>query len=204
MIPIAVQHGDIGATDVDLLVNASNTVLRLGSGVSGAIRRACDPAFQDQLDKLLADTSPDGLEPGAVVMTDAPGHPRARLVAHVAVMDYRQVAGAIPRPDLARIETGARNLWTTICALAEPVSVAMVALGAGTGGIGLRDSVNVACRTLKNQLDNEPGALKRVVFVAYDLIEYINTAAVVRQHFAHTDLSTMTDEHRQMMESLDS
>lgn len=203
MIPIEVVQGDIAALGVDLLVNASNTVLRLGSGVSGAIRRSCGAAYQDKLNGFLAAHAPDGLQPGEVVITDAGAHPRAKWVAHVAVMDYRERDDAVPRPDLARIRLGATQLWQKISELSAPVSVGMVALGAGTGGMGLRDTTKVACETLKAQLDTHPGAIERVVFVSYDMIEYLNATAVIRQSFPHADLSAMSEDERRMMESLD-
>jgi O-acetyl-ADP-ribose deacetylase (regulator of RNase III) len=140
-------------------------------------------AYQQALDARLQQESPGGYEPGAVVLTDAGEHPRARYVAHVAVMDYREGSGIIARPDHARIERGASTLWAELAALPEPVSIGMVALGAGTGGLGLRDSVAIACRSLQAQLDRNAGSLSRVVFVAYDELEFVNTIATVREHF---------------------
>src|SRR6185295_15641710 len=111
------------------------------------------------------------LEPGAVLITDAGTHPRARWVAHVAVMDYRDQPNVEPRPTLARIEHGARALWSLCEGLdASALSIAMVALGAGTGGLGLRDSVGIACRTLSEHLEATPATkIARVIFVAWSL-----------------------------------
>ena len=106
MTIVEVRQGSVTAAEVDVLVNASNTLLRLGSGVSAAIRRACGPEYQGFLDAELARQG-GGLDPGAVVVTHAGTHPRARFVAHVAVMDYRAVATAVA-PDLARIDRASR------------------------------------------------------------------------------------------------
>ena len=72
---IDVWHGSIGDADVDVLVNASNTILKLGSGVSHAIRLSCGPEFQPHLDEVLAARG-GGIEPGDVVLTHAGAHPR--------------------------------------------------------------------------------------------------------------------------------
>lgn len=85
---VALKQGSLTDGDETLLVNASNTNLQLGSGVSGAIRKACGTTFQAALDELLEKRG-GPLEPGDVVLTNAGAHRRARYIAHVAVMDYR-------------------------------------------------------------------------------------------------------------------
>ena len=184
MVVVGVWHGSIAEADVDVLVNASNTMLWLGTGVSGAIAQACGGSvYQRSLDARLAGASAAGLEPGEVVVTDAGTHPRAQWVAHVAVMDYRKRDGIIARPDLPRLERAAKNLWSALAELPGSVSVGMVALGAGTGGMGLRQSVEVSCRALRQQIDHGAGSIASVTFVSYEQLDFINTIATVRQHF---------------------
>jgi len=181
---IRVWHGSIGDADVDVLVNASNTLLKLGSGVSAAIRQSCGAGFQATLDELLAKEHGGGLEPGAVVMTDAHEHPRAKYVAHVAVMDYRDGQGHVRNPDHARLETGYRALFEAIEKLPEErPSVGVVALGAGTGGFGLRNTVGLACAALRTHLDTGERRVGPVTFVAFDILECANTLAAVREQF---------------------
>jgi len=181
---IRVWHGSIGDADVDVLVNASNTLLKLGSGVSAAIRMSCGAGFQAALDELLAKEHGSGLEPGAVVMTDAHQHPRAKYVAHVAVMDYRDGKGLVRNPDQARLETGYRALFEAVERLPEErLSVGLVALGAGTGGFGLRNTVSLACAALRAHLDAGAHEVGPVTFVAFDILECANTLAAVREHF---------------------
>jgi O-acetyl-ADP-ribose deacetylase (regulator of RNase III) len=202
MIQVTVQQGSIADADADVLVNASNTILRLGSGVSAAIRASCGRGFQEELDALLAARHPGGLEPGAVVITGAGTHRRARWVAHVAVMDYRDRPDAQPLPTLARIERGTRALWQQVESLPSPaVSVAIVALGAGTGGLGLRDSVEIACRTLQAHLEAHPASrITHVTFVAWALHEHANTIAVVHRHFPQ-DLAALDPDLRRLVEN---
>ena len=201
MTRIRVWHGSIGDADVDVIVNASNTQLRLGSGVSAAVAASCGAGFQARLTALREERWPGGMEPGDVVLTDANAHPRAKHVAHVAVMDYRDRPDARPRPDDVRIERGCTELWRQLAALPAPVSVGMVALGAGTGGMGLRDSVSIACRALARQLEADAGAINEVVFVAYDGLEFVNTLAAVRDHF-DVDLAGIDPDALRMLEVL--
>ena len=112
------------------------------------------------------------------LITDAGAHPTARHVAHVAVMDYRQGFGARSFPDLERIETCCKGLWEAIETVDEsgPISVAMVALGAGTGQLGVRAPTEIACRTLKEHLGNRTQSkIGDVTFYGYQLTEYIAT-----------------------------
>jgi O-acetyl-ADP-ribose deacetylase len=190
MTTILVEHGSIGDCDVDVLVNASNTALALGSGVSAAIRATCGPGFQQHLDEIVRARG-GSVSPGDVVVTGAHGHPRARHVAHVAVMDYRDGSPEGMKPTLQRVRQGCAHLWDAIEALGS-VSVGMVALGAGTGGLGLHDSVEVACETLRDHLARG-SRVGKVVFVAYALHEYANTLAVVRRFF-DVDTTGVPDE----------
>jgi len=182
---IRVVEGDLTEGDALVLVNASNTNAMLGTGVSGAIRRACGRGYQKRLQEALQQRFGGAMEPGQVMITDAGAHPKARWIAHVAVMDYRQGFTGGSYPTLAVLEAGCRNLWQAIEGIGtRPLSVAMVALGAGTGNIGLRNSVEMACRTLKEHLAANPdSALGDVTFYGYELPEFVVTLEVVRGHF---------------------
>lgn len=169
-----------------LLVNAANTNVNLGSGVSGAIRRACGVGYQEHLHQALEARFGGPMEPGAVLVTDAGSHPTARYVAHVAVMDYRQGFTVQSFPTPALLERCYANLWQAIETItAEPfVSVAAVALGAGTGNIALRESVEIGCGTLAAHLAQvAPSRIDDVTFYGYDLVEYRVVREVVAAHF---------------------
>jgi O-acetyl-ADP-ribose deacetylase (regulator of RNase III) len=182
---IAVAGGDLTKGTESILVNASNTGAWLGSGVSGSISRACGEPFQDAIIAAMKAQFGGEMEPGQVLMTDAGSHKSARYVAHVAVMDYRSgTPGGKAAPDAARIELGCRTLWAAIEALPESgLSVAMPALGGGTGGLGVRLPTEIACRTLQESLSRQPDRLERVVFYGYALHEQLVVAEVVRAAF---------------------
>lgn len=180
---VRVTHGSLTDGDETVLVNASNTNLQLGSGVSHAIRVACGGGYQAQLNAVLEKRG-GALEPGEVVMTDAGKHPRAKWVAHVAVMDYREGVHGSTFPTLDRVSRGTDSLWAQIEALGQDVSVAMVALGAGTGGLGLVDTIRIACVSL---LALRPKRISRVTFYGYALHEFIAMAGVVSQYFPEVE-----------------
>ncbi|MEW5739441.1 MAG: macro domain-containing protein [Myxococcota bacterium] len=153
-----------------VLVNASNTGATLGSGVSGAIRRACGPAFQGQVHELLQAKFHGPMSPGQVLITHAGAHPRAKWVAHVAVMDYRRGMGPQSFPTLETINRGCQQLWDALESIEgkERLSVAMVALGAGTGDLGVAEPTRIAAETLQAHLARVPNSrIERVRFYGY-------------------------------------
>jgi len=110
---ITVVQGSLTEGSETLLVNASNTNAALGSGVSSAIRQGCGPGYQDHITRELAEAFGGPMLPGQVLVTDAGTHPRARWVAHVAVMDYREGFTGKSFPTLAVIEDCCKNLLTS-------------------------------------------------------------------------------------------
>src|SRR5206468_3941367 len=135
---VQVRQGSLTDGDETVLVNASNTNGQLGTGVSAAIRAACGNGFQEKIVAALQARFGGPMEPGEVLVTDAGTHPRARHVAHVAVMDYREGFTGSSYPAVELIRGACVKLWRTLEAVdGGPHSVAMVALGAGTGGLGV-------------------------------------------------------------------
>ncbi len=187
---VLTAQGDLTSGDARVLVNASNTQLDLGSGVSQAIFRACGGEdFQKAIHARLRAERVGPLQPGDVFITDAGSHPRARWVAHVAVMDYR--AGTPPEkvgPTLERVAGACAELWEALEAESlegdASLTVAMVALGAGVGGLRVRDSVGVACDTLKCHLaPRAQSQIAQVTFYGFTSEQHAEVSAEVLRHF---------------------
>ncbi|MBK8170143.1 MAG: macro domain-containing protein [Sandaracinaceae bacterium] len=201
----SVRHGNVATALVDVLVNASNTQGNLGSGVSAAIRRACGEQFQTDIHEALRARFGNAMEPGDVLVTGAGTHPHARFVAHVAVMDYREQSAHAAKPDADRIRRGCTNLWAELERIdRDNLSVGMVALGAGTGSMGVRQSVDIACTTLRAHASSHRDSnIGSVVFHGYELHEYANVVSVVRKHFS-IDLSNEPADLIAFVDTLDS
>jgi O-acetyl-ADP-ribose deacetylase (regulator of RNase III) len=182
---VQVKQGSLTDGDETVLVNASNTNGQLGTGVSGAIRVACGKGFQDEILAALKERFGGPMEPGEVLMTDAGTHPRARHVAHVAVMDYREGFTGASYPTVQLILSACVKLWKQLETLeGGPHSVAMVALGAGTGNLGVAAPTLAAAETLKAHVDATKGSrIGRVAFYGYSLPEYAGVARSVAKVF---------------------
>ena len=192
---IEVVQGSLTDGDELVLVNASNTNAMLGSGVSGAIRQACGPGYQQYVFDELARQKKGPMFPGDVMVTHAGTHPKARWIAHLAVMHYRDGFRGESAPDLGRIRMGCERLWDALEAIPEPqLSVAMVALGAGTGGLGLRDTVKVSAETLKAHCAVlKQTKIGRVRFYGYATHEYVAMCAELLGHFPELEKNVPTD-----------
>ncbi len=114
---VIVVH-DITDVRADAIVNASNTRLLLGGGVSRAIRRAAGPGLQDEMSAAAP------ISPGQVVVTGAHGLPNTKWILHAATASGN--AEVIAR--------AVREVLRT-CAALRLGSVAIPALGTGTGGL---------------------------------------------------------------------
>lgn len=198
MVDITLHHASLTDGPETVLVNASNTTVYLGSGVSAAIRRACGFGYQDHIQEALARVHGESMEPGMVLMTDAGTHPTARHVAHIAVMDYRDRSES-SFPTLEIVRLGCQNLWPAVADLpGGPHSVAMVALGAGVGNLGVTEPTRIACHTLKAHLAARPLSIRAVAFYAIDLVELLAAARVVVAEFPEVR-ARLSDELLQVL-----
>ena len=83
-----VKQGNLLSEDsATFIVNASNTKLILGSGVSMAFAHHCGRELQDEMLKSLKNIG-ESLEQGDVVATSAGQADNFQYALHVAIMDY--------------------------------------------------------------------------------------------------------------------
>jgi len=76
---IELVKGDITELDVDCIVNAANTMLKMGGGVAGAIRRKGGQKIQDECDEIVAKRGP--ISVGGAAITSG-GSLKAKYVIH--------------------------------------------------------------------------------------------------------------------------
>lgn len=190
MTTVTLEQGSLTDGSETVLINASNTNCQLGSGVSGAIRHACGPKFQKQLLEAMQAKFGGPMAPGQVLITHAGTHPRAKYVAHVAVMDYRYGLGPQSMPTAETIRTCCETLWSELERLpgTEKVSVAMVAMGAGTGNLGVVEPTRITAETLVAHGRAVHGSrLERVTFYGYLPHEYAAMARVLLGFFPEVE-----------------
>jgi O-acetyl-ADP-ribose deacetylase (regulator of RNase III) len=123
---VEIIKGDIRHFKGDYVVNPSNTILQLGSGVSGVLRRMC-PSLQNEMNKYIEKHG--FLNPGDIAITVYPCD-EYKYTIHAAVMDYRK--GAIQTmPDYERIGKICKNIINAV----DKGLVVTPLLGTGVGGL---------------------------------------------------------------------
>ena len=123
---------DISKERGDYVVNPSNTILSLGSGVSGVLKRMC-PELQNVMWEWL---NRNGyLNPGDIAITPYPCE-EFEYVIHAAVMDYRDDVKKVS-PDYERIEKICKNIAEFLDN--KKVKVITPLLGTGVGGLDKRE-----------------------------------------------------------------
>ncbi len=150
-LQVSVVQGNIVSIDADAIVNASNIRLALGAGVSGAIKKAV--ARPEALQAEMTARGP--IQPGEVVATAAHGLGSVRFILHAATAsgDERVV----------------RRAYGEVLELAERmqlVSIAVPALGCGTGGLALEKSAALLRSAVEAR--TEWRSLRKLVVVLYD------------------------------------
>lgn len=166
---IVLLEGDITEQAVDVIVNAANTELRLGSGVAGAIREKGGPEIEAE----CAAHGPVDL--GEAALTGA-GELPSRFVIHAASMLPGGVASA---------ETVRSSIRASLSLAAEQAleTIALPAIGAGVGGFSIQACAEISLEEARGHLAAET-SLQEIRFVlwgepAFRVFEMVNDRARV-------------------------
>ncbi|MFW6384681.1 MAG: macro domain-containing protein [Halodesulfurarchaeum sp.] len=152
-----VIRGDIAKQSADCLVNAAGTSLRMGSGVSGALRRGAG----EEIDEEARSKGPIDL--GGVAVTDA-YELDAEYVIHAAAMPHYG--------DGLATEESIRNATRNALRIANELgceSLVIPALGCGVAGFDLETGARVIAEVID---EHEPETLSDVRFIGYSAEEY--------------------------------
>jgi len=150
---IELRAGDITEIEVDAIVNAANSDLILGTGVSGAIGRKGGKVVQEECEKIGA------IPVGEAVATSAGGL-KARYVIHAASMEVghftteRNVALATRNALLRAEELKLRT-------------IAFPAIGTGAAALAPEYSARAMLDTVARHIAGGTG-LERVYFVLFN------------------------------------
>lgn len=151
---LEIASGDITELEVDAIATAATTELRMGAGVAGAIKRVGGEAVEKEA--MLQGP----IEVGQAVATT--GHDlKARWVIHAVVMgpDLQTSADVIAKATHSALDCVER---------CHARSVALPALGTGTGGMPLYQCASImTAETVRYLKANPRTALRHVMFSVY-------------------------------------
>jgi O-acetyl-ADP-ribose deacetylase (regulator of RNase III) len=154
---ITLVQGDITELDMDAIVNAANTQLRLGGGVAGAIRRKGGPIIQQECDKI------GGTFVGGSVITSG-GNLKARHVIHAVG----------PRMGEGNEDNKLKNATLNSLKLMDDTnlkSIAFPAISTGVFGYPIDRCAKIMINTTKEYLGGET-QIKKVIFCLFTASDF--------------------------------
>lgn len=156
MSVIARQGNLVEEPDATFIVNASNTELVLGSGVSAAFRAHCgDDEYQQYLHtcKTAYEREHGPIQQGDVVCTGAGTARNIRNVLHGAVMDYS--SGKSSMPTIHTVEKILEGIGECISRMRPSlpsdlsrIKLVLPLMGTGVGGLDKRSVLESYARHL--------------------------------------------------------
>lgn len=139
-----VCQGNLAEDPSTFVVNSSNTLLQIGSGISAAFRKACGEDLQEIMGYAREEFEYKAgkLHQGDVVLTDAAEANHFQYILHAVLMNYQ--AGQDDHPSLSVIEQCLTNIHKIVkeTILSHPnliqsnnIRLALPLLGTGEGGL---------------------------------------------------------------------
>ena len=156
-IKIILVQGDITDLDVDVIVNAANAQLKLGSGVAGSIKKKGGSKIQEECDRI------GGTYVGGAVLTSG-GNLKAKNIIHAVG----------PRMGEGEEEIKLRNATMNSLLLAEEhdlYSIAFPAISTGIYGYSVDKCAKIML-TVTTEFLKRPGKLKEVIFCLWTSDNY--------------------------------
>ncbi|RLI09019.1 macro domain-containing protein [Candidatus Bathyarchaeota archaeon] len=153
-VRVRVLRGDITEVEAEAVVNPANSLLIMGGGVAGAIRRRGGAEIEEEARRHAP------LPVGEAIATGA-GRLRARWVIHAPTM--RRPAMRIGLQNVRKAMRAALRCASNLKAR----SIAFPGLGTGVGGVAAADAAEVMVEELKRHID-EGTPLREVLLIGFD------------------------------------
>jgi O-acetyl-ADP-ribose deacetylase len=151
-VPYTIEEvtGNLVELEADFIVNASNTKLILGSGVSMAFKRHCGVSLQREMDDIRqqSNNANNSIQQGDVVATSSCGATNFKYALHAAVMNYQNGLNQQDRkPSLDIIWNILLNIepylnWYSKKFSNKNIILVIPYIGCGVGGLDKKDVKN--------------------------------------------------------------
>ena len=164
---LALIEGDVTDEQVDAIVNAANSGLRVGGGVDGAIHRAGGPEIMAECRRI------GGCPTGEARITTA-GRLKAKKVIHAVGPVYR--GGERD----AELLAGAYRSSLELAGEHGLKSVAFPSISTGAYGYPMREAARVALKTATDYMREHP-EIEEVRFVLFGRQAYETYEQVLKQ-----------------------
>ena len=178
-----VKQGNLlNETSATFIVNASNTKMLLGSGVSMAFKRHCGIELQEEMtDKF--NRLDCILKKGDVVATSSGNAKNFKYALHAAIMDYNQgVRGLDKLPTISDIENILINIesyliWYRQEKSSKNIKIVLPLLGCGVGKLNKVNIINLYKRFFSREVEFKC----EVIIYGYNIKDY----ALLKKNLLH-------------------
>ncbi len=157
-ITLKILKGDITELTCDAIVNPANSLMMMGGGVAGAIRRKAGETVEKEARKRAP--VPIGR---AIITSSGNLHPRIKYIIHAPTMErpaMRTTKEKVKKATLAALNKAKEEKIRCI---------ALPAMGAGVGGLSIQESLEAMIEALEEyiskQEDGQP--IEIIQIVAY-------------------------------------
>jgi O-acetyl-ADP-ribose deacetylase (regulator of RNase III) len=154
MTNIQVKFGNLITEESIFIVNASNTELTLGSGVSMAFRKYCSNKYnyQEMLKTLKLHNEP--IIQGDVIVSNSGGASNFKYALHAAVMNYTDNTKD-KNPTYEHIHTSLENIKKIVINISirdniNRPKLVVPLLGCGVGGLNKAKVFKMICNIFHN------------------------------------------------------
>ena len=148
---LRVLKADLTGLEVEALVNPANSLLLMGGGVAGALKRAGGSEIEEEARRHAP------CPVGEAIATTA-GRLKAKYVIHAPTMERPAMATSPEKVYKATLAALRRAEKLAVSSIAFP------AMGAGVGGVPLTEAAEAMVKALEDHLAEKPTKLKEVVF----------------------------------------
>jgi len=149
---IKILKMDITCCNVEAIVNPANSLMRMGGGVAGAIRRAAGRLVEEEAMRQAP------VPVGCAIATSA-GRLRTKFIIHAPTME---------KPAMRTTKEKVYLATAAALKLAEALnikSIAFPAMGAGVGGIPLKESAETILSAINQHLSSGTTCLEEIFLV---------------------------------------
>ncbi len=153
---LVVVEGDITRLKVDAIVNPANSLMIMGGGVAGAIKRAGGGEIEEEAMRKAP------VPVGEAIATSAGGLP-SKAVIHAPTMERPAMRIGLENAEKATLAA------LRVASQLGYESIAFPAMGAGVGGLSVYDAFHSMARLVRDYGGARP---RMVVFVAWGLDSY--------------------------------
>ena len=180
---IRIRQGNLmEEPDATFIVNASNTKLLLGSGVSMAFKRHCGWELQHEMD-AIRDARGDTIRPSEVVQTSSGRATNFRYALHAAIMNYHlRMRDPARNPTLETIENTLKNIEAIVLSYRpqenETIKLVLPLMGCGVGGLDKADVIGLYREFFSRKID----VACTVVIYGYSGEDYALLKEIIGHH----------------------